>query len=48
MKPVEENKQMTDEQRKIVKSQILEAYDDGQNTYAAYLELCLKTNEAPK
>lgn len=34
--------------RELVKAEIVTAYAEQQFTYAYYLELCLKTNEAPK
>ncbi len=38
---------MNDNERRIVKSQIADAYDKGLMTHAYYLELCLKVNELP-
>lgn len=34
--------------RELVKQEIAKSYEEQQFTYAYYLELCLKTNEAPK
>lgn len=34
--------------RELVKQEITKAYAEQEFTYAYYLELCLKVNEAPK
>lgn len=39
---------MSSLERQMIKLDISEAYKSGQNTYAYYLELCLKTNEKPR
>lgn len=39
---------MSSQQREQVKQAISEAYSEQNYTFAYYLELCLRVNEAPK
>ena len=39
---------MTEAERRSLKSDIAKAYREGSLQWAAYLELCLRVNEAPR